>query len=61
MPPLIQPGESIEIRTAFGAWVEAVATSGVEGTHRHGKKIHDFPVIWVKVTTKGPTNAVAGR
>jgi hypothetical protein len=43
----IEYGDPVEVRTAFDVWQPAVARSGVEPTHRDGKKIHDFPVIWV--------------
>lgn len=25
----------------------AVARSDIEGTHRDGHKIHDFPIVWI--------------
>jgi hypothetical protein len=40
-------GDPIEVRTANGDWVPAVARSEVQGTHEHGRKVHDFPVIYV--------------
>ena len=43
----IEYGDPVEVRDMHGAWVPAVARSGVEGTHRDGRKIHDFPVVWV--------------
>ncbi len=44
-----RPGDPTEIRTAFDVWRPATAHSDTEPTHRDGKKIHDFPVVWVKV------------
>jgi hypothetical protein len=43
----IEYGDPVEVRDAHGAWLPGVARSGVEPTHRNGRKIHDFPVIWV--------------
>lgn len=43
----IECGDPIEVRDAHGAWNPAVARSTVEPTHRDGRKIHDFPVVWV--------------
>lgn len=45
----IKPGDELEVRNCFGNWERAIAESGVESTHRDGKKIHDFPVVWVAV------------
>jgi hypothetical protein len=53
MAMVIKPGDPLLARNAFDEWVEAVATSAPEGTHRDGKKIHDFPVVWVRFTAKG--------
>lgn len=44
-----QRGDLIEVRDAHDNWLPAAATSGVEGTHRDGRKVHDFPVVWVRV------------
>jgi len=46
---VITAGAHVEIRTAYDNVKQAVAVSGVEGTHLEGRKIHDFPVIWVTV------------
>lgn len=40
------------ITDAFGVEHAAIALSGVEGTHRDGRKIHDFPIVWVR-TVRG--------
>jgi hypothetical protein len=44
-----QAGTPVLIRTAFDEWRYAVAVSGIEPTHRDGRKIHNFPVIWVQM------------
>jgi hypothetical protein len=44
----IKAGEQIRIQDANGDWFEATAVTGIEGTHRDGCKIHDFPVIWIE-------------
>lgn len=44
----IQPGDPIEARDAYSMWLTGVADSGVEPTHDGHRKIHDFPVIWVR-------------
>lgn len=43
----IQPGDPVEALNSQGQWLPAVARSAVEGFWKDGKKIHDFPVIWV--------------
>lgn len=43
----VKYGDPIEVRTAYAVWVPGVARSSVEPTHRDGRKVHDFPVIWV--------------
>lgn len=43
----IEYGDPIEVRAAEGTWLPAVARSEVQGTHQEGRKIHDFPVVWV--------------
>lgn len=43
----IEHGDPIEVRDVHGAWLPAVARSGVEPTHRDRMKVHDFPVVWV--------------
>lgn len=45
----IQHGDAIRIREVDGEWLPAVAHTGIEPTHRDGRKIHDFPVYWVRV------------
>jgi len=50
--PMTQPhdiGESVRVRTASGEWLDAVTTSRPEGAHVGGRKVHDFPVVWVRV------------
>ena len=42
-------GEAVRVRTADDEWLDAVATSRPEGTHVGGRKVHDFPVVWVRV------------
>jgi hypothetical protein len=43
----IEYGDPIEVRDVRGVWIAAVARSSVEPTHRDGRKIHDFAVVWV--------------
>jgi hypothetical protein len=43
-------GDRVIITDAFGREHHAVALTPVEGTHRDGKKIHDFPVLWITHT-----------
>lgn len=50
----IKSGDLVRVQTADGTWLPAVAASGVEATHRHGKRIHDFPVIPVFIGCDGP-------
>lgn len=54
MAETIQPGSSLLVHNAMGEWLEAIAVTAPEGTHSHGKRIHDFPIVWVKFTTRGP-------
>jgi hypothetical protein len=49
-----RPGQAILIRTAYDKWIEAVALGDVEPTHHGRRKIHNFPIVPVKVTTRGP-------
>lgn len=49
MTDLLRPGADVRVRDVSGEWYPATATSGVEGTHRHGKKVHDFAVVWVRL------------
>jgi hypothetical protein len=51
--PTIRPGIAVEVRDVHDRWLSAVAASNVEGTHRNGKKIHDFPVVWVDIAGVG--------
>jgi hypothetical protein len=44
----IRPGTPVSVRCADGQWLDAVATSVREPTHRDGRKAHDFPVVWVR-------------
>ncbi len=46
---VIKPGDALMVRDATDEWRAATATSGVEGTHRDGRKVHDFPVVWVSL------------
>jgi len=39
---------AVEVQTADGGWIAAEAVSEVEPTHVDGRKVHDFPVIWVR-------------
>lgn len=44
----IKTGDRVRIQDADGNWRDAVADSGIEGTHHGGgRKVHDFPIIWV--------------
>lgn len=49
----IRPGVAVRIRDVDDVWHQAVAVSGVEGTHEvdpdtgSSRKVHDFPVVWV--------------
>lgn len=44
----VKAGDRVRIQDAEGTWRDAVADSGIEGTHHGGgRKVHDFPVIWV--------------
>lgn len=43
----IKKNDHVEFRDAFDVWHRGVAASGVEPTHMDGKKVHDFPVVWV--------------
>jgi hypothetical protein len=46
----LKPGDELRVRDALDTWIPAlVAERGVEGTHRDGRKIHDFPVVWVGI------------
>jgi len=42
-------GKAVRVRTADDEWLDAVAASRPEGTHRDGRKVHDFPVVWVRI------------
>lgn len=47
---MIQAGDRVRVLDAHGQWHEATADSSVEGTRDGaGRKIHDFPVVWVIV------------
>ena len=52
----IRPGVNLLVRDVRKKWLLAVATSGVEGTHKDGVRVHDFPVVWVSVVTLGSGN-----
>lgn len=45
----ISPGMRVLVRDAFDEWHPAVADSHLEGTHQGRKRVHDFPVIWIKM------------
>lgn len=45
--PWPRDGDAVEFRDAFDVWHRGVAVSDAEPTHRDGRKIHDFVVIWV--------------
>lgn len=45
MKDTFKPGDPVRIQDARGDWYDAIADSSVEGTHRDGRKIHDFPVV----------------
>lgn len=49
-PAIVRPGDVLLVRDVHGGWLPAISASDVEGTHRDGRKIHDFPVVWVDVT-----------
>lgn len=42
--------DRVVIEDAFGNLWRAVACSDIESTHRNGRKIHDFPVVMVRIT-----------
>ena len=42
-------GDAVRVRTADDEWLHAVTTSRPEGTHMDGRKVHDFPVVWVRL------------
>jgi len=46
---MIDAGDRVRVIDAFGKWHRAIAQSGVEGTKHGGRKVHDFPVIWVEL------------
>jgi hypothetical protein len=46
----IRPGDPVWVRAVGGDEHRAVACSAIEQTHTVcGRKIHDFPVVWVRV------------
>jgi hypothetical protein len=56
---ILRPGDRVLVRDAGGEWHEAVADSEVElerevdtRTGRY-RKLHDFPVIWVRFRPGG--------
>lgn len=52
MTPWLDPvavGTDVQVRTAHGDWIAAAPDSRIEGTHPGGRRIHDFPVAWVRV------------
>jgi hypothetical protein len=52
-PPIngpIKPGDWLLVRNVFDRWEPAtVVAPGVEGIWKNGRKIHDFPVVWVDI------------
>lgn len=50
---MIKSGDAVLVQSYDGGWHEAVATSPVEPTHRGLRKVHDFPVVWVKIGNDG--------
>jgi len=40
-------GDLLLVRNAFGEDIRVRAVSCLEPTHSNGKKIHDFPVVWI--------------
>lgn len=47
-----RPGQEVRVKDAYGEWLYATALTDVEATHSDGRKIHDFPVVWVEVHGK---------
>lgn len=45
----IDIGSALRVRDASGDWLDAVAVSVPEGEYVDGRKVHDFPVVWVRV------------
>lgn len=43
----------VEVQTADGEWIVAEAVSEVEPMYVDGRKVHDFPVIWVRFAGGG--------
>lgn len=43
----VKRGDHVEYRDVNDKWHRGVAASAIEGTHENGRKIHDFPVVWV--------------
>lgn len=43
----IKKNDHVEFRDAYDKWHRGVALTGIEPTHIDGRKVHDFPVIWV--------------
>ena len=57
----ISIGDLIRVRDAADEWHTARAASSIEPTHRDGRKIHDFPVVWIDLRGQGipwPADAV---
>lgn len=47
----IKRDQAVTIVDAFGQEREARTLTGIEGVWEDGRKVHDFPVVWV--TTDG--------
>lgn len=46
--------DAVQVQDAGGEWLPAEAISEVEPTHIDGRKVHDFPVVWVRFENGGP-------
>lgn len=46
-PAVIRSGDALLVKDAAGNWRPATAASGVEGVWKDGRKVHDFPVVYV--------------
>jgi hypothetical protein len=62
----IAKGDQVQVRDHAGKWHDAVADSPVEGTRTidygrvpaRSRKIHDFPVVWVRFPKRGEGNRI---
>lgn len=48
-PPaaVIHSGDALLVKDAADNWLPATPASGVEGVWKDGRKVHDFPVVYV--------------